>query len=563
MSRYITILALMLFSAPYSSFAQKSTPELLNETLTIEGIAEIPNKSLRIEFNKADSTLYLLAQSGDIYSVNLKRGFTVRKQTSSDHGLGDVQGLEISDDGTFYIVGNIKNGGAATNTAYIKRGTITDGSWSWETVAYTDPYPLSNTAFDHIANAVVISPDGSTLYINSGSRTDHGEVHDVDGKYPGLRDAPLTAKILQVPADTTDALLANDLDELKSKGFVYAEGTRNSFSLAFDADGNLFGTENAGDRDDPEELNWLQEGHHYGFPWVIGGNETPMQFEGFDPDSDPFIPKNSTAYNGGFFYEDPNYPAPPEDLVFSPGVINKGPDADTFRDAEDGEIKDASDLGLTINSFTSHLSPMGLSFDIENQLPGDFKGEAFMLGFSGGSPGDAFLMSRMDYHGEDLIHLSFEKVDDNFEVTTTSLIRGFYNPSDTEIIGDKLYMIEFRDDGWLNAGANTQLFEITFPGNGTSTEEPDFVSDFKLEQNYPNPFNPSTTIGYSLTRSAQVSLEVFNELGQKVSILVSGKVNSGTHSVEFNADGLSSGVYFYKLLINGSAVQTRKMLLIK
>lgn len=563
MSRYATIAVLILLLAPFSSFAQKSTPELLNETLSIEGIADIPNKSLRIEFNKADSTLYLLTQSGEIYSVNMNRGFTVRKQTSSDHGLSDVQGLEISDDGTFYIVGNIKNGGDATNTAYIKRGIVTDGSWIWETVAYTDPYPLSNTAFDHIANAVVISPDGSTLYINSGSRTDHGEVHDVDGKYPGLRDAPLTAKILQVPADTTDALLANDLDELKSKGFVYAEGTRNSFSLAFDAEGNLFGTENAGDRDDPEELNWLQEGHHYGFPWVIGGNDTPMQFEGFDPDDDPFIPKNSTAYNGGFFYEDPDYPSPPEDVIFSPGVINKGPDADTFRDAEDGQIKDASEMGLTINSFTSHLSPMGLTFDIENQLPGDFKGEAFMLGFSGGSPGDAFLMSRMDYHGEDLIHLSFEKIDDNFEVTTTSLIRGFYNPSDTEIIGDKLYMIEFRDDNWLNAGANTQLFEITFPGDGTNTEDPDIVNDFRLDQNYPNPFNPSTRIGYTLEAPAQVKLEVFNELGQKVTVLVNSHANSGSHSVEFKADGLSSGVYFYKLSLNGSAVQTKKMLLVK
>lgn len=563
MSRFLTIAVLMLLMNPYVSFAQKSNPELLNETLSIEGIADIPNKSLRIEFNKTDSTLYLLTQSGDIYSVNLRRGFMQRLQTSSDHGLSDVQGLEISNDGTFYIVGNIKNGGAATNTAYIKRGTLTDDNWSWETVAYTDPYPLSNTAFDHIANAVVISPDGSTLYINSGSRTDHGEIHDVDGKYPGLRDAPLTAKILQVPADTTDALLANDLDELRSKGFIYAEGTRNSFSLAFDADGNLFGTENAGDRDDPEELNWLREGHHYGFPWVIGGNETPMQFEGFDPDNDLFIPKNSTAYNGGFFYEDPNYPAPPEDVVFSPGVINKGPDADTFRDAEDGQIKDASDLGLTLNSFTSHLSPMGLSFDVENQLPGDFEGEAFMLGFSGGSPGDAFLMSRMDYHGEDLIHLSFEKVDDNFEVTTTSLIRGFYNPSDTEIIGDKLYMIEFRDDNWLNAGTNTQLYEITFPGDGTSTEDLNLVTDFSLDQNYPNPFNPSTTIGYSLETSSQVILEVFNEVGQRVSILVNGRVNSGSHTVEFNAEKLASGVYFYKLSINGSAVQTKKMLLMK
>jgi len=51
-------------------------------------------------------------------------------------------------------------------------------------VVETEPYPTSNTAFDHIMNGIVVSPDGTTLYINSGSRTDHGEVHDVDGRYP-------------------------------------------------------------------------------------------------------------------------------------------------------------------------------------------------------------------------------------------------------------------------------------------------------------------------------------------------------------------------------------------
>jgi len=71
-------------------------------------------------------------------------------------------------------------------------------------------------------------------------------------------------------------------------------------------------------------------------------------------------------------------------------------------------------------------------------------------------------------------------------------------------------------------------------------------NDFSLKQNYPNPFNPSTVIEYSIPQTTNVKLEVFNSLGQKVADLVNEKVTAGVHSVNFDASGLSSGVYFYK-----------------
>ncbi|NDH49956.1 MAG: T9SS C-terminal target domain-containing protein, partial [Proteobacteria bacterium] len=69
--------------------------------------------------------------------------------------------------------------------------------------------------------------------------------------------------------------------------------------------------------------------------------------------------------------------------------------------------------------------------------------------------------------------------------------------------------------------------------------------DFELKQNYPNPFNPSTNIQYALPMDAHVSLVVFNALGQKVMELVNGQKSAGYHTVELNANGLSSGIYFY------------------
>lgn len=85
---------------------------------------------------------------------------------------------------------------------------------------------------------------------------------------------------------------------------------------------------------------------------------------------------------------------------------------------------------------------------------------------------------------------------------------------------------------------------------------------FELYQNYPNPFNPSTQIQYSLPKAGQVSLKVFNTLGQNVQTLVSDLQPAGQHTVTFNAGSLSSGVYFYQLEFENRVI-TSKMLLLK
>lgn len=93
--------------------------------------------------------------------------------------------------------------------------------------------------------------------------------------------------------------------------------------------------------------------------------------------------------------------------------------------------------------------------------------------------------------------------------------------------------------------------------------------EFALSQNYPNPFNPATTIAYQIPVSSYVTLKVYNLLGQEVATLLSGDENPGMKSVEWNAAGLSSGVYFYELkaVDNGNSTksftQLKKTLFIK
>jgi hypothetical protein len=87
-------------------------------------------------------------------------------------------------------------------------------------------------------------------------------------------------------------------------------------------------------------------------------------------------------------------------------------------------------------------------------------------------------------------------------------------------------------------------------------------SDFTLEQNYPNPFNPSTKISFGLPQRSGVILKVFNTLGQEVAELVNESLEAGTHSYNFDASKLTSGVYFYSLQTDAGVI-SKKMTLVK
>lgn len=100
---------------------------------------------------------------------------------------------------------------------------------------------------------------------------------------------------------------------------------------------------------------------------------------------------------------------------------------------------------------------------------------------------------------------------------------------------------------------------------GTTTDTPDekeIPDEFSLKQNYPNPFNPVTRIGYELPETVEVTLEVFNLLGEQVAVLVNEQQPAGTYQVRFDGSELSSGVYLYRLRA-GDYVETHQMMFIK
>ncbi|HEY3296058.1 MAG TPA: T9SS type A sorting domain-containing protein [bacterium] len=98
--------------------------------------------------------------------------------------------------------------------------------------------------------------------------------------------------------------------------------------------------------------------------------------------------------------------------------------------------------------------------------------------------------------------------------------------------------------------------------NGTPTPSAAIITEYALHQNFPNPFNPTTSIAVDLVDNGFVSLKVYNLMGQEVASLVNGNLSSGRHIVSFDASHLSSGLYLYRLNVNGFSAE-KKMLLMK
>ena len=126
-------------------------------------------------------------------------------------------------------------------------------------------------------------------------------------------------------------------------------------------------------------------------------------------------------------------------------------------------------------------------------------------------------------------------------------------------VDGKVYPIWMRmDSGQLSVW--TAIIEE--PVGVEPGEVPPVVRGFDMAQNYPNPFNPVTTINYDLQEPGSVDLTVYNVKGQLVRTLVSGYQTTGRHTVTWKAEGVSSGVYFYRITVDGHSV-VRKCTILK
>ncbi len=113
-----------------------------------------------------------------------------------------------------------------------------------------------------------------------------------------------------------------------------------------------------------------------------------------------------------------------------------------------------------------------------------------------------------------------------------------------------------------NWGLQINGGSIGLSSPGGNEEETGSPYKFSLSQNYPNPFNPSTSIAFSIPKAGNVKITVFDILGKEAAILVNSEMKEGSYNINFNAEGLSSGIYFYRLE-SGNFTDVKKMILIK
>lgn len=125
--------------------------------------------------------------------------------------------------------------------------------------------------------------------------------------------------------------------------------------------------------------------------------------------------------------------------------------------------------------------------------------------------------------------------------------------------------LRFVERNMREHGVRPVFFGFACDENGVEVQSTNAVTapeELSLGQNYPNPFNPSTTISYAVPSDAQVSLRVYNTLGEQVATLVDEVVPAGQHQSTWNAAGMPSGLYFYKLESAG-VTMTKRMMLVK
>lgn len=149
---------------------------------------------------------------------------------------------------------------------------------------------------------------------------------------------------------------------------------------------------------------------------------------------------------------------------------------------------------------------------------------------------------------------------DNTDWQTLAFIKGHgtttqpqsYSYVDNSVSSNTKYYYRLRQNDFDGTFGFSNVIEIDISS----------PKDFTLEQNYPNPFNPSTNISFTLPKSSNVKLTIYNQIGEVVKELVNQQLEAGVYIYNWNAEGHSSGIYLYELQADGFK-QTKKMSLLK
>jgi hypothetical protein len=407
---------------------------------------------VKMDYDPVGHMVVMLTKDGKLYGMDpnvalpttaVKTALTTATAYDSggytaNVGYTDHRGLAFGPDGSLYVLAVLVGDNSGVN---IKKGTpgAAGSPRTWTTLVTTSQgFAAGGTDYDHSFSGIAVSPDGMSLYFSSGSRTEHGETEK------GLREVPLTSAILKVPSN-----VATDLknDETALKPFFFADGTRNAYDLAFNAAGDLIGTDNGPDIDLPDEVNFLEQGKHYGFPWRFGNVDNPVRDAAYTPAGDKRLNVGYGAVAKGTYVYDAAFPPPPAGVTFADPILNLGPDANVYRADRMSDPAPAGSAGLA--GVTGHRSPLGIVFDVAGALCGDYYRQGFLLSYG------AVVPSALGDLGNDLLLLSLTKQAGAYTMHAKQIAKGISGPIDSVLVGNRLFTT-----GYGNAA---QVFVFALP----------------------------------------------------------------------------------------------------
>jgi mono/diheme cytochrome c family protein len=357
--------------------------------LALREVTRMPDHPVQLAGDAAGERLYALGRNGDVWRVDTRRGGTklILKGTryhGVTNGFLSCLGMELDRDGRLYLAVNSKDETARPVQAVVTIYRTTD-TFNGEPFAprpwFRTNYPFGLGGFNHCVNHLGLGPDGM-LYVNSGSRTDGNEV-STDPAYSSGGETDLTACLWRLdPKQETPSLE------------IFARGLRNAFGFAWDARGRLIASENGPNADAPEELNVVERGKHYGFP-----------FQFADWTNKPYA----------------HTPDAPNGVTFTRPIANLGPDGGFS--------------GQPLFTFDPHSSPAGIAA-LGNDWPADWRGTLLVARFGN-------LLKRDRDVGFDVLQATLEPRGDGYAATFRAVLAPLGRPIDLHVAGPRVFIAEY------------------------------------------------------------------------------------------------------------------------
>jgi glucose/arabinose dehydrogenase len=364
--------------------------------LAVREIIRLPFKGVRMTSDGQGKVMYILAENGDVWRLAIETAQLkqiqwgpryLEKRPKDLGGPLFVLGMAMDREKRLYIASNQQNGETKPNQNIVtiyRSTSVLDGDPSDLKPWFQTNYPGS-PAYIHAVENIGFGPDG-LLYVGNGARTDGGQTGPT-GEWYGGGETPITACMWRLDPKVEKPTLE-----------VYARGLRNAYGFTWNDQGEMFATENGPDADAPEELNQIQQGHHYGFPYTFAdwGKR-----KAYDHTQDP-----------------------PPGLEFTLPIPNIGPDGGFD--------------GKPMYTFDPHSGPGGIVF-LRDDFPEPYRGTFFLTRFGN------FIRTPKDNVGFDVLQARLKKgAKGTYEAEIHTLLPHLGRPIDIHQSGrGKLYICEY------------------------------------------------------------------------------------------------------------------------